>query len=271
MMRIDFSETLRRGDAYVRAKDSAMKMGRRQLADLFERKFRDAVSASDIEIGFPGEIIHKDLALRTCDLSQLPSAEAGKKLKQLIEIQSGAKHSGSTTVMARLTHARLFGADDPYVDRSPDQLVQEMQELRHKFREQDGHFLYESRSERVQIVVYNQGDEPIIDASLSLVMPNHNEFYVADTLPRVPSKDGFADRTPDEIAAYPSVVLSDDSVQVTCKIGDIPVSEPVDVFISPLRVCAGADLKGKRFGIRYSLHGQNLRSPASGKLRLLFR
>ena len=208
MMRIDFSETLRRGDAYVRSKDSAMKMGRRQLAELFERKFRDAVSADDIEIGFPGEIIHKDLALRTCDLSQLPSAEAGKKLKQLIEIRSRAKHSGSTTVMARLTHARLFGPDDPYVDRSPDQLIQEMQELRHKFREQDGHFLYESRSERVQLVVYNQGDEPIIDASLSLVMPNHNEFYVADTLPRVPRKNGFADRTPDEIAAYPRSYLT---------------------------------------------------------------
>jgi len=39
MMRIDFSEKLRRGDAYVRVKNGAMKMGRRQLAELFERKF----------------------------------------------------------------------------------------------------------------------------------------------------------------------------------------------------------------------------------------
>ena len=33
MMRIDYSETLRRGDAYVRANKAAMKMGRRQLGD----------------------------------------------------------------------------------------------------------------------------------------------------------------------------------------------------------------------------------------------
>jgi hypothetical protein len=229
------------------------------------------VSATDIEIGFPGEIIHKDLTLRSCELSQLPSAEASKKLKQLIEIKGRAKPTGSTTVIARLTHARLFGADDPYVDRTPDELVHEMQQLRHKFRDQDNHFLYESRAERVQIVIYNQGKEPIIDASLSIVMPNHNEFYVADTLPRIRGRNGFADRTPDEVAAYPSVVLDDDSVKVTSKVGDIPVGEPVDVFISPLRVCAGKSLSGKRFGMQYSLHGQNLRSPATGRLRLLFR
>jgi hypothetical protein len=270
MMRIDYSETLRRGDAYVRVRNNAMKMGRRQLSELFERKFRDSVSAGDIEIGFPGEIIHKDLALSSCDLSQLPSAIASQKLNQLIDIRNNSQSTGSTTVMARLTHARLFGADNPYVDRTPEQLMQEMQELRAKYRDQDSHFLFESRAERVQMVVYNQGDEPIIDASLALTMPNHNAFYVADSLPKVPRKAGFADRTPDEIATYPSVLLKDDSVQITSKIGDIPVGEPVDVFISPLRLCIGRELGGKKFGIRYALHGQNLRAPAKGQLRLIF-
>lgn len=271
MMRIDYSEKLRRGDAYTRSNDNVMKMGRRQLSELFERKFRDSVSAGDIEIGFPGEIIHKDLSLAVCDLSALPSAEASKKLDQLISIRSKTRKTGSTTVMARLTHARLFGADDPYVDRSPEDLIKEMQQLRVKYRNHDNHFLFESHAERLQMVIYNQGEEPIIDASLSLVMPNHNAFYVADKLPKLPRKDGFADRTPDEIASYPSVTLKDDAVHVTVKVGDVPVGEPLDVFVSPLRLCVGKELGGKRFGIRYSLHGQNLRSPAKGNLRLLFK
>lgn len=196
------------------------------------KKFRDSVSAGDIEIGFPGEIIHKDLALNCCDLSQLPSAAASQKLNQLIAIRSKSRNSGSTTVLARLTHARLFGSDDPYVDRTPQDLMQEMSDLRAKYHHQDDHFLYESHAERVQVVVYNQGDE---------------------------------------IAAYPSVVLTDDSIQISSKIGDIPVGEPVDVFASPLRLCVGKDLIGKRFAVRYALHGQNLRSPAKGRLRLLFK
>ena len=51
MMRADFSEQLRRGDAYKRVKNAPVKMGRRQLMELFERKFRDSVSAGDIEVG----------------------------------------------------------------------------------------------------------------------------------------------------------------------------------------------------------------------------
>ncbi len=39
-----------------------------------------------MRIDFPGEIIHKDLSINSCDLSQLPSAEASKKLNQLIDI-----------------------------------------------------------------------------------------------------------------------------------------------------------------------------------------
>jgi predicted HTH transcriptional regulator len=62
MMRIDYSEKLRRGDAYKRVKNATIKMGRRQLQELFEQKFRDSVSAGDIEVGFPGEIIHKPFA-----------------------------------------------------------------------------------------------------------------------------------------------------------------------------------------------------------------
>ena len=52
MMRIDHSQTLRRGDAYMRVNNAAIKMGRRQLMELFEKKFRDSVSAGDLEIEF---------------------------------------------------------------------------------------------------------------------------------------------------------------------------------------------------------------------------
>jgi len=270
MMRVDHSETLRRGDAYTRANDNAVKMGRRQLQSLFEQKFRESVSDASIEIGFPGEIIHKDRKIAVCDLAQLPSAVATAKLKQLIDIKSGMKSSGSTTMVARLTHARLFGTDSPYEDRSPDELAAEMRQIRQRFRNQDEHYLFEQHSQELQFVIYNQGDEIIHDASLSLVMPNHAAFYVASQLPRILKDDRFVDRTPAEQAEYPSVALSDDSVQVSSKLGDIESGELMDIFTAPLRVCVGTDLTGRRFGVQYSLFAKNLRAPARGKLRLLF-
>ena len=270
MMRVDFSEKLRRGDAYIRVDNAPIKMGRRPLQDMFERKFRDSVSAAQIEIGFPGEIIHKDFKIKTIDLAQLPSAVAGNKLRQLLDIQNSAKDSGSTMVMARLTHARLYGSDSPYEDRSIDELKAEIAEIEEKYQHDDEHFLFETNGQELQLVVYNQGDEPIQDASLSIVMPNHNAFYVANKLPKLPRNGEYVDRASDVLSEYPTVNLNDDTIHITITLGEIPTHAPVDAFEVPLRICVGSDLKGRKLGIRYSLFGSNLRTPATGKLRLLF-
>ena len=270
MMRVDHSETLRRGDAYARVNDSTIKMGRRQLQSMFEKKFRDSVSAANIEIGFPGDIIHKDQKLETFNIAKLPSAVASAKLHELVEAQSRVHASTSNTAVARLTHARLFGTDSPYEDRSTDDIMAEMRQIERRYRDHDDYYLFEEHTTRLQLVVYNQSEEAIRDASLSLVMPNHNAFHVAAGLPKVPRDDIFIARTPAEQAEYPAVSLHDDSVQVSVKLGDIEPGEPNEVFSEPLRICVGAELKGRRLGIQYSLFAQNLRSAAKGKLRLIF-
>ena len=59
-------------------------------------------------------------------------------------------------------------------------------------------------------------------------------------------------------------------MQVSVKLGDIPPGEPIEIFESPLRICAGAGMKGRKIGIQYALYAQNLRRNVNGKLRLLF-
>lgn len=269
MMRVDFSETLRRGDAYVRVNQSAVKMGRRQLQTLFEKKFKDSVSSSNIEIGFPGEIIHKDQSLPTCSLAELPSTVASSKLNELIEANERVQEQAANTMVARLTHARLFGSDSPYEERSTEEIMEEMKQLKKQYRDHDDHFLFEENKNDLQLVVFNQGEEPIRGASLTLVLPNHEVFHVATQLPKLPKGRNFVERLPAEQADYPAVNLRDDSIHVSVKLGDIEPGEPTDVFFSPLRVCIGDELKGRRLGIQYSLFAQNLRSPAHGKLRLI--
>lgn len=270
MMRIDYSETLRRGDAYARVKNNSVKLGRRQLQALFEKKFQDSVSAANIEVGFPGEIIHKDLNVMTHSFSKLPSVVASTKLHELIEAKERVAASVSNTAVARLTHARLFGSDSPYEDRSTDEILEEMRQIERRYRHQDNHFLFEERATLMQLVLLNQGNEALRDASLTLVMPNHNAFHVATELPRIPRDDEFIERTPNEQAGYPSVSLHDNSVQVSVKLGDIEPGEPTEVFDLPLRICVGNELEGRRIGMQYSVHAHNLRSAAKGKLRLVF-
>ena len=269
MMRKDFSETLRRGDAYKRSGDHAVKMNRRQLQTLFEKKFRESVSGDRIEIGFPGDIIHKDWRVPVCDLSQLPSEVAASNIRQFMEVKNRMESAGGNTMVARLTHARLFGTDSPYEDRSPEELAGEMRQIQRQYEEQDEHYLFEQNGQALQFVIYNQGDETVRDASLTLVLPNNDALYVATRLPKVLEDDRFIDRRPSEQAEYPSVTLSDDSIRVSANLGDVPTGEIVEAFSRPLLICAGNDLAGRRIGIRLSLYASNLRVPAHGKLRLL--
>ena len=270
MMRIDHSEQLRRGDAYVRVDNSVVKMGRRQLQNLFEARFEESVSADNIEVGFAGEIMHKTLQVDTVDLSRMPSAQVGAKLKQLLEMRSKLADSGSATVMARLTHARLFGSDRPYEDQSPEELMQEMADIRKKHRHEDEYFLYEANGQELQLMILNQGRDTIENAALSLVMPNHNSLYVAGRLPHLPKNDRWIARPPTESSGYPAVSLKDDSVHVSITLGDIATDAPVRVFETPLRICVGSELKGRRLQVRYTLFGSNLRRPAKGSLKLVF-
>ncbi len=270
MMRIDHSQHLRRGDAYVRVKDSPVKMGRRQLQDLFEQKFQGSLSGASVEIGFAGEILYKDLRIPTIDLSKMPSAIERGKLGQLIDVTRQSQDLGSTLGLARLTHARLFGSDNPYEDRTPTSLLQEQSAAGETYENEDRHFLFETNAQKIQLAVLNQGDNPIENASLSLLMPQHEAFYVANQLPKTFLDGKFVDRSPVELTDYPSVVLKDNVVHVSCSLGDIPCGTPVPAFERSLRICVGRELKGRKFGIQYALHGKNLRRPAKGKLRLLF-
>lgn len=261
MMRIDYSETLRRGDAYMRVNTAAIKMGRAQLQSRFKAHFQNSVSPNSIEIGFPGEVIHKDLHFSCRDLAALPSAMAAGKLEQLMQAQLDTR--GADSLVARMMHARLYGSDQPYVSRSPEDLLLEMGQIRTQYAAEDRKFLFGSSATEIQTVVYNQAAEPVLDASLVMLMPKHDEFHVAD-------RPADAAQRLDDEARYPIVDALENGIRITQRIGDIPAGEPFRIFPTPVLVCAGPALAGRKFGIRYTLTSQNLRSPAKGKLRLFF-
>lgn len=269
MMRIDHSETLRRGDAWVRTNDNVIKIGRQQLQKMFEKYFRESVGAEHVEIGFPGEIIHKSLQLKAVDLHKLPSRVANTKLRELLKIQETSRNSGATTVMARLTHARLFGSDNPYEDKSAEELEKEMSATTHKYHQEDAVFLFEEHATELQLVVINQGANLIEEATLALTMPKHEALYVADKLPPLLRDNKFIDRPAIATDGYPAITIRKDAVLVSCKIGDLPPATPIDAFPVPLRICIGKELEGRKVGIHYSLFGRNLRAPVTGKLKLL--
>ena len=115
--------------------------------------------------------------------------------------------------------AKVMLADMGKMDHEPrEDLIEEMKQIGHQYRHHDRHYLFETNCERLQLVICNQGAEPIVDASIALVMPKDDELYVADRLPKVPRDDEFVDRSADEIASYPSVSLHEKSIHISRRI-----------------------------------------------------
>lgn len=270
MLRIDYSDTLRRGDAYQHTGENTLKLGRRQLQTLFEARFRDAVAPGDVELGFPGESIGRSRRIPLGDFDQLPSAVAGEKLRELLKVKKKQRAQGATSRMARLTHARLFGSDDPYEDRSATQIISDLERIDAEYRDADAHYCFDAQAEKLQLVVYNQAEETLRDVSVSLIMPNDPAFLIARELPPQVRDERFVPPPPAAQADYPAVRMHRKAIDVAARPGDIAAGACVELFREPLRLFAGTELKGRRFAISWTLFAANLRVPVKGRLRLLF-
>lgn len=270
MLRVDHCERLRRGDAWAFAGGRATRLGRSQLQRMFEAHFRDAVSADRIEVGFPGDIVHKELDVATIDLEQRPSELARAKLKHVANVKRKSQGTGATTMLARLTHARLFGTEATYEDASPTDLLASGERTGDDYRGHDEHFMFELHGHRLQLVVANHGSEPLTGASLSLAMPTHRALFVADRLPPLVRDGEVVERGMLEADAYPGVVLREDAIRIAIPLGDIAPGAPFAVFDSPPRLAAGSALADRRLALRYTLTASNLRLPVKGKLRIRF-
>ena len=91
--------------------------------------------------GFPGRNhAQGNHAADLRPVGEMPSALASQKLEEMLRIRNMSGNSGSTTMVARLTHARLYGTEAPYEHRSPEEIMGELAEIRSKFRNQDSQF-----------------------------------------------------------------------------------------------------------------------------------
>jgi len=256
MMRVDHSPTLRRGDAWVRVNNEVFRLGRSHLQALFQSNFKDSIAPQRVEIGFAGEISQQQIMLPVCDLSQLPSVVAASKVQQMLAAKENSSGSGNTSLMARLTHAKIFGTNDPYKDQSIETLTGELDEITRQHRVDDQNFLFEANASELQLRVFNQSDSAIEDASVTVTLPNLEGLHVAS-------------KPADE--SYPAVDTKDDSILVTSYLGEIPPGTPLPAFKTAVKICAGSSLEGQRLTVGYTLFGRNLRSPVSGQLAIDFR
>ncbi len=269
MMRADHSERLRRGDAWIRVKTENQRMGRRQLEAVFADRFAEALYTGKVEVGFDGNMLSQEMTVNTADAELLPSKDAKEKLTTLIEAkeQKGAI-ADENTFITRLTHARLFGADQPYQSHSVSELRKELDNLVERYRDHDDYFRFEQHGQKVNLALVNQSEQELKGASIALMVPRASKFLLARRAPVNPANELKARKVYDDESSYPTVSELEKAYQVTENLGNVAPGQSLLAFKEPLRLFADKSLAGQKVTLFYKLYGRNLRQPISGKLFL---
>ncbi len=269
MMRADHSASLRRGDAWIRVKTENQRMGRRQLEAVFADRFAEALYTGKVEVGFDGNMLSQEMTVSTADAELLPSKDAKEKLTTLIEAkeQKGAI-ADENTFITRLTHARLFGADQPYQSHSVSELRKELDNLVERYRDHDDYFRFEQHGQKVNLALVNQSEQELKGASIALMVPRASKFLLARRAPVNPANELKARKVYDDESSYPTVSELEKAYQVTENLGNVAPGQSLLAFKEPLRLFADKSLAGQKVTLFYKLYGRNLRQPISGKLFL---
>ncbi len=269
MMRADHSASLRRGDAWIRVKTENQRMGRRQLEAVFADRFAEALYTGKVEVGFDGNMLSQEMTVNTADAELLPSKDAKEKLTTLIEAkeQKGAI-ADENTFITRLTHARLFGADQPYQSHSVSELRKELDNLVERYRDHDDYFRFEQHGQKVNLALVNQSEQELKGASIALMVPRASKFLLARRAPVNPANELKARKVYDDESSYPTVSELEKAYQVTENLGNVAPGQSLLAFKEPLRLFADKSLAGQKVTLFYKLYGRNLRQPISGKLLL---
>ena len=257
----DFSETLSRGQTWVREGRELRAVERTDLASTDSKQPVEPFIPPPISVGFNDQSDCKVLEMSVPDTSNPPFAGEKQKVKEPRNIKKAIKDTIETVTTQIL---RLRPGYEP--DHSAD--TPEPKETKTLFADADNHYFYEEKALQLNLIVSNDGEEIVRDVDIELGFPRLPDFDVADHLYISP----FDKRSQHELKnlGYPKVQHEKAAIMVRSSIGVLAPGSPEPAFRCALRMAVGPGMQGKKIAIHYTLRGQNEQELSKGRLKVIF-
>ena len=206
-----------------------------------------------------------ELVLPVLPLEELPSALAARRIRALLEAkQASRKALGRTeTRLQRLMHARMYGADTPFEERSDETLSAQLANVVEDYSGADDHYRFETRAHKMQVAVKNQASSHLKEAILELEMHLIDGTGVSGNLHN-------PDGTVSSSEAYPIIVYSGHTVIIRREFDVLPARGVLRAFPEPPRLWAREAAAGKTMTVDYRVEAPWLDEPVAGELSIRF-
>lgn len=166
----------------------------------------------------------------------------------------------------------------PFAARSVPKDVYEAMELpnleyslahvKQHFKQEDLHYLYETRAFKLNLMIDNNGEENLAETRVEILLPETHGLKIADHIYTKGELQIISLRRP--VAEYPHVCKNETTIQVVAETGNVRHRVPTPVFDIPLRMHASEEIAGQELALMVKVHGKNLKVPETFELRIRF-
>jgi hypothetical protein len=270
-MRKEFG-SLRRGEAWIRKGSSQHLFTREDYESIYAARRANALPV--VHIGFPGEPLPvAAMKIVAASRTDLPSDRARAEITAILQRRTINNTLLNGSVMWNVSAlASPFGEPRPYAQRPNDELQDDLKSVTSTYAVDDKYEMAERRSEKLNPVVFNEGETPLEDAIIELDVPALDGVSVAHSRPFLPERSHTF--MPRDLGighnnGYPSVSKRASTILVKADVGLVRPSERRKVFGRGLRITFDDRVAGQEIAIAYRLFARTLPRPVAGELRYI--
>lgn len=158
------------------------------------------------------------------------------------------------TQLARLMHARLFGADAVYESHGEESLRARIVGTAAEYADADAHYEFELRAHPLRVLISNGNDAVLHAVRVTLTLPRIDGVSVAER--RYPASDA-----PPTDEGYPLVHAKRRTIEIRADVDVVTRNSTVPAFRHAPRLCVREAAAGRTIPLDYALHARELREP----------
>lgn len=270
MMKKDYNP-LKKGDSWIRKGTHQPRMIRRDFDAIYERKMASTGFTGHVEILFE-ENGSDSIAIPTAGEVTLPSEVEARRIRRAIEEKKNPSLKKPTILdfygisVPDLSYA--LTRIKPYHERTLEELEENLKNVSRNFAVDDAYFLFEENGHRLNITLYNKGEQYVEDGEIHVHIPKVDGLLVAPRVTEEPNHNPYSICLPQDRSKYPTVTKSEKYVIIEEFVGDIKHHLPILAFEEPVRIFFDSTLQGEFIEIKCELFGKNLKKPITKALKV---
>jgi len=274
LMRKKFGQ-LQVGDGWIRKGTHKTRLTRRDYDRIRERQKHEFAGSLQVNFDAPGG--PNVITLPALGEVLLPSDIAAEKIRSILAEREKPAEKGDSSLVRYAIEAgfypgHLFGPR-PYEQRSSNELRQNLERVKDTYRDDDLHELYEVLGSKVNLILINEGENYVEDASIRIRIKKVDGLRIAKRIYPAPDHSGpFGTSlriSPGLLGRnYPSVSNHEQYISVRGSIGNLRHGIPTLAFDEPLRLVLEKPLVGQKVILECEVFGKQLPKPRKTTLTI---